>query len=98
MTPESDADLKVKETHSVNFYDDQGQLKEGPLPEDKTIKCGTRNNEMEFTVPPDAAGRRVQLVFKVARDSVSDQKSQETSIVKQQASLPTALRHNGFTM
>jgi len=77
MTPNPSADITVTEVRTLSVQDPAtGQWKElGRVPNQVTVKPGTRQADGQFEVRKGVAQGNYQITFQVLRDPVSDTKS-----------------------
>jgi hypothetical protein len=77
MTPDPNADVSVTEVRSLYVYDTKiNNWKElGRVPNQVTVKPGTRQADGKFDVRSGVATGNYRVVFQVAKDSLTDTKT-----------------------
>ena len=89
MTPYPDADVTVTEVRSLYVYEAQtNNWKElGRVPNQVTVKPGTRQADGKFEVRSGVAEGNYRIMFQVAKDSTTDTKNLPLIVTKNQAVL-----------
>ena len=89
MTPNPDADVQITEVRSLYVFDPSiNQWKElGRVPNQVTVKPGTRQADGKFEVRSGVAQGNYQIVFQVAKGAVSDYQQLPLVVTTNQAVL-----------
>jgi hypothetical protein len=89
MTPNPDADVQITEVRSLYVFDPSiNQWKElGRVPNQVTVKPGTRQADGKFEVRSGVAQGNYQIVFQVAKGAVSDYQQLPLVVTTSQAVL-----------
>ena len=89
MTPNPDADISVTEVRSLYVQEPQtGNWRElGRVPNQVTVKSGTRQADGKFDVRSGVAQGNYQIVFQVVKDEANDRKSLPLLVTTDQAVL-----------
>jgi len=89
MTPNADADVAVTEVRSLYVFDPQANnwRELGRVPNQVTVKPGTRQADGKFDVRSGVAEGRYLIRFQVVKDNANDRKSLPLIVTKNEATL-----------
>jgi hypothetical protein len=95
MTPDKNKEIKVVETRTVYYYDEngisgtKGWIELGSVDYEVTAEPGTRKAEGDFELPERVPEGKYKITLKISADGVSHEAFQELIVKKGVAKAPT---------
>lgn len=88
MAPQGAKEVKVTETRSVSYLDNNEWKDLGSIPQDVTSQIGTRSAKGSFDLPADVPEGRYRVTMRVAANGKEDAATREMLVKKGIAGIP----------